>query len=310
MTKQEALTAIASLAQEHGLTRADIAKILEQQESTESHGPSLIQKVMSYIGGVLVFCGICTYVGMEWDKLDSLSRVIITIGPGFVAFLLGLFTLGDKRFVRAATPLFLIGAFLQPAGLFVFMDEYLPPSGNIAKAASFVFGFMLIQQAIAFYARQRTSLLFFAVFFFYAFLASFMDMIDVEPRMTALTLGLSGFGVCWAINRSVHHSIAPFFFFFSALGVAAGSFDYLEDTPFDVLLIGVVAGMMYLSVLASSRTLLTVSVMTLLAYLIYYTDEYFKNVVGWPIAMVLIGLIMIGISAYAVKLGRRIKSQN
>lgn len=304
-TRQEALSLISNLAREFSLGRDEIEAAIETNPVTGEKQVSLLQKVLSYIGGAFIFCGICTYVGIVWDDLDSLSRVIITLGSGFIAFLLGLFTLGDPKFIRASTPLFLIAAALQPTGLFVFLHEYMPPSGDLAKASSFVFGFMLIQQSLAFYARQRTSLLFFTLFFFYAFLSAFMEVVGIEPKPIVLTLGVSGLLVSWAINRTPHKAIAPFYFFFSGLAVTGISFDYLDNTPLDILLIGIVAGMVYLSVQANSRTLLTVSILALLAYLIYFTDEYFKNMVGWPLAMVVIGLIMIGVSSYAVKLSRK-----
>jgi hypothetical protein len=306
-TKQDALTLIASLAREFNLGQDEITATLQKNPVTEEKQASLLQKVLSYIGGAFVFCGICTYVGMVWADLDSLSRVIITLGSGFVAFLLGLFTLSDAKFIRASTPLFLIAAFLQPSGLFVFMDEYLPPSGDVAKASCFVFGFMLIQQSIAFLARQRTSLLFFSIFFFYAFMSAFMQYIGIESNLCALILGLSGLLVCWAVNRTEHKGVTPFFFFFSGLSVALTSYDYLDHTPFDILLFGIVGGMIYLSVLSNSRTLLTVSIISLLGYLAYFTNEYFKDIMGWPIALVVAGLIMIGASSFAVKLGKKMK---
>lgn len=305
--RQNALNSIATIAREHGLTRQDVLKALEDNVPTGEKQSTLLQKVLSYIGGAFVFCGICTYVGIVWDDLDSLSRVIITLGSGFVAFILGLLALGDPKFTKASTPLLLIGAVLQPAGLFVFMHEYLPPSGDIAKASCFVFGFMLLQQGVAFLARKQTSLLFFTLFFFYAFMSALMSKIGIDSKLSTMALGISGLLVCRALNRTQHDPITPFYFFMSGLAVAAASFDYLHETPFDVLMIGIVAGMIYISVQASSRTLLTVSIFTLLAYLVYFTEEYFKNVVGWPLALVAIGLIMIGVSSFAVKLGRSMK---
>jgi hypothetical protein len=89
--------------------------------------------------------------------------------------------------------------------------------------------------------------------------------------------------------------------------VAAASFDYFEDSALDVLLIGVSGGLIALSVFAKSRTLLTVGIISLLAFLGYFTDEYFKDIVGWPIALIILGFLMIGISVFAVKIGRKIR---
>lgn len=305
-TQLTALSQIRDIAHSAGLSGQDIATALARIEDDKAeHSVSVLQKVMSYIGGAFVFGGICVYVGMVWEDLDSLSRVIITLGSGFVAFIIGLMSIGDPRFVRASTPLFLIAAALQPTGLFVFMHEYLPTSGNLALAAAYVFGFMTVQQAIAFVACRRTSLLFFSLFFYYLFASALFDLLDVDSKMTALTLGVSGIAASWIASKTEHRGISPFYFFFSGLFIAAASFDYLEETKFDVLLIGVVALMIFASVRAASRALLTVSILALLCYLGYFTDEYFKDVVGWPIALVVIGLIMIGVSSLALKLGRK-----
>ncbi|HNQ91729.1 MAG TPA: hypothetical protein PKI93_02245 [Alphaproteobacteria bacterium] len=307
MTREEALGQIKTLIAEHKFTQHDLISLFTALPSTEESG-NLLQRVMIYIGGAFVFMGICVYIGMIWDDLDSLSRVIVSLGSGFIAFILGLFTMGDQKFVKAATPLFLIASALEPTGLFVFMDEYLPPSGNIAKASTVVFLFMLLQMAVALIATNKTSLLFFTTFFFFAFLHSLMSWVEVDEEYGALTLGLSGLMVAWGIGKTQHAVTSAFYYFWGATFTAAAAFDLLEDTPADVLLIGVSAAIIYLSTLAASRTLLTVGVISLLAYLGYFTDEYFKNIVGWPIALIVLGLIMIGISIFAVKLGKKIKS--
>jgi hypothetical protein len=58
-----------------------------------------------------------------------------------------------------------------------------------------------------------------------------------------------------------------------------------------------------------SRTLLLVSTFALLGFLGYYTEEYFADVTGWPIALMIMGFLLIGVSAYAVKLGQKIKHE-
>jgi hypothetical protein len=52
--------------------------------------------------------------------------------------------------------------------------------------------------------------------------------------------------------------------------------------------------------------MLVVSVFGLIGYLSYFTYEYFANVIGWPVAMIVMGMVMIGVSAYAYKLGQGI----
>lgn len=309
-TRSEAIDQIKSLVTTFHITETELLAIFTPTKSEPETSGGLLQRVMIYIGGAFIFMGLCVYISMIWEDLDSLSRVIISMGSGFVAFILGLFTLGDSRFIKAATPLFLIGAALQPVGLFVFMDEYLPHSGDVVKAACFVFAFMTIQQTIAFIATKRTALAFFSLFFFYAFLSVFMNWLEIDAPEGPMVLGLTGLMVSYGISKTDHKVIAPFFYFWGSLITAAASFDFLEDTPLDVALIGVSAGLIYLSTIAASRTVLTIGVISLLAFLGYFTDEYFSDIVGWPIAMIIMGFIMIGISVFAVKLGKKIKQHD
>jgi hypothetical protein len=306
-TRNEAITQIQSLIDEHHLSKSDIVALFNAPSEEGSGG--MLQRIIMYIGGAFIFMGICVYIGIIWEDLNPLSRVIISLGSGFIAFIMGLFCLGDSRYTKAATPLFIIAAAIQPVGLFVFMDEYLPKSGDFIKASCVVFGFMTIQQAVAFVATKRTSLLFFSLFYFYAFLCVFMNWMKIEAPEGPLVIGLTALMVSWGVSQTPHNRIASFFFFWASILTAAASFDVFGNSAFDVLLIGVAAGLIYLSVIASSRTVLTIGVLSLLAYLGYFTDEYFKNIVGWPIALIIMGFVMIGISVFAVKLGKKIVKQ-
>ena len=89
---------------------------------------------------------------------------------------------------------------------------------------------------------------------------------------------------------------------------ACGTFSILNDIPVvDFLLIGVASGMIYMSVIAQSRSLLVASVLVMIGYLGYFTAEYFFDLVAWPIAVIMMGFVMIGLSRYAVKLSAEIK---
>lgn len=302
-SRETALAQIQSLITQFNLTQQDILTLYRGQE-TQSGG--MLQRVMLYIGGVLVFAGLCFYIAMQWDEFNSYARVLVSLGSGLVAFILGLMTLDDERFHRAATPLFVISAALVPTGLMVTLNEFFEPTGDMLLPTCVVLGATLVQFAVGFALTNRTSLAFFSLFFFYSFLMVFMAWLKIDPPYGPLTLSTTAFLVCRGVDRTSHAVITPFFYFWAGAITAAAAYDLLHDGPLDVLLIGVAAGMIYLSTLVASRVLLTVSVLSLLAYLGYYTDEYFKDIVGWPIALIVMGMIMMGISVFAVKLGRKI----
>jgi hypothetical protein len=66
----------------------------------------------------------------------------------------------------------------------------------------------------------------------------------------------------------------------------------------------VAAGFVYLSVIVHSRTVLFVATLAMLAYTGWFTGEHFADSVGWPIALIIFGLLMIGLSALAFRIDR------
>lgn len=305
-TKEQALDLISRLSQEFNLSLDDIGARLTK-EAARQKGEKWLPRVLGYLGAAFIFGGLALFISMQWDDLGSPARVIITYGPGLIAFILGIITLKDERFIKASTPLFLKSAILLPTGMFVYLSEYA--EGDDSQLASLiVFGLLSIQYLITFKAFRRTSLLFFGFLFWNAAVGIMMDRAGVPGEALGIGLGLSIMAAAWSMDMTVHRAIAPFFYFLGSVGLLWSIFDVVEGTPADVSFLAVAIGMMFLSVRMHSRTLLIVSTFGLLGYLGYFTDEYFADTIGWPIALMLMGCMLIAISYWAVKLGRQIKA--
>ncbi len=304
-SRSDALDHIKSLITQYNLTQLELMALFQTQASIQPPNGAVLQRIMVYCGGIFVLTGIGIYSNLIWDDLNSLARVLLTLGSGVIFFFLGLLCLSDPRYTKAATPLFMIAALLQPTGLFVFMDEYLPHTENFAKASCIVFSFMTLQQITTFMTTKRTVLLFFSILFYYGAITSLLSILEIDSSLTPFGLGLCGLATIWGLAKTEHQSITPFYYFFFSILTAGAAFDILADTPYDVALIAVGAGLIYLSTFAASRTVLSVGVVALLAFLGYFTDRYFTNIVGWPIALIVMGFTMIGVSAFALRLGKK-----
>jgi uncharacterized membrane protein len=304
--KEKALTQIISLMNEYELSIDEIsAKFIKEASHDKKKSASLIMRLLTYIGALFIFSGIGFFVAILWESLNSLARVIIIFGPGLIALIMAIAVIKDERYKKAFTPLLLIAAFMQPGGLFVFLGEYF--DGNDASLASMiVFGPLALQMGLIFKALKQTSSLFFMLTYGLAFLWALMDTLEIDEELIATTLGLSGTLITYAINKTPYRAFTPFTFFIFALLLSGGLFSILDTPPFDMLLIGVAAFMIYLSVMAQSRSLLVASVITMLGYLGYYTNEYFADMLSWPVALIIMGMVMLGISSYAVKLSYKI----
>jgi hypothetical protein len=303
--KEDALQDIVSLAKHNQITLAEIAHALNASLQQPNQEPSgVLSKLFGYIGGIFVFAGIGVFISMYWDDFSSASRVIVTLGTGLTAFVMGLICLTDAKYERAATPLFLISSVLQPTGIMVMLQEY-SSGGDVRHGLLFMASYMLVQQGAVFWAKQRTVMVFSAILFGCIFFANLFDIWDVNEKLIGMVIGSALLCIAYAINQSKHIAIAPFWYFVGAVLLLWSIFEYVENTLLEPLYLGATAFIIFLSTYVRSRTLLLVGTITMLLYIGYYTAEHFANTVGWPIALVMIGIALIGLSALAVRLNNQ-----
>ncbi len=307
-SRHEALQEILSIASRHQLTPEEISAALRaegmKEESTPEQKSSLVAKLFGYIGGILVFAGIVIFIGMQWEEMNSPARIIITLGTGFAAFLMALAALREVRFSRAATPLFLIAAVLQPLGMLVTFDEY-STGGDPLHALLIVSGAMAAQFGATFHKTQRSTLLFVLLIYLTRFFWVAFELIGVEEEWNAVIVGISMLFVVHSISRGRHAVITPFWNLVGSGHLFIGAIAILEGTVAEVLFIGLASFIMYVSVVTRSRTLLVASTIAMLCYIGYFTSENFTDVVGWPITLIIIGLLMIGMGSLAFRLNRK-----
>lgn len=303
--KQDALQEIVTLARTHQISAAEISHAMTDVKAVqENESGSTVSRLFGYIGGLLVFAGICIFIGNNWENINSAGRVIITLGTGFAAFLLGVFAINHSKYDRVATPLLLMAAFLQPVGMMVMLFEY-SRGGDPRHGILFMAGTLLLQQSLALLGRPRTTLAFTSIFFFCAFFTQLLDIYDVEGRLTALCLSTSLMLFSWTLSQSRHRAIAGFWYFFAAGISLAVVWDYLQRTPFEPLFLGLCALYIFISTRARSRVLLLMGCIGMLSYIGYYTALYFANSNLWPLALILVGGAFIGLGALALKLNAK-----
>jgi hypothetical protein len=303
--RQDALEEILDIARRNNLSAEEISRAFHDKKLvTAEASNSVLSKILAYIGGILVFSGICVFILMKWDDMNAPARILITLGTGFTALVMGITASKDARYARAATPLFLIAAFLQPFGLITLLAEY-GFGGTAKQAIFFVSLFMLIQQGLLFHALQRATLAFFAILFGTFFCATGMSMIDIEPKYIFAVMGLSLIFLSLAAGQSKHDALSPFWMLAGSLLFLCGAYAVLFDTAVEPLYLGIGAFFVYASTVIRSRILLTVGSLSMIAYIGKFTAEHFAHTVGWPIALMISGLALIGISAGALRLNKK-----
>ncbi|KTC88620.1 hypothetical protein OQJ18_02000 [Fluoribacter dumoffii] len=405
MNKEEALQKIIELAKNHQI---DIREISQALRPTEAVPPledsSWVNKLYSYIGGILIFAGICALIVMKWQDFNLYERVTLTLGFGFSSFLLAFACLKYSSYQKASTPLLLIALFLEPTGLIILLQEYnlmLPigwiliiaiiyfahqrlaitsdkplilaistivfawilfayTSGNSRIILNLGFGFIIfllglyhqgkqhklttplflvaalleagglltlfslytsilmptwgvlltslilfIQFGIAFISTRMTVLAFITLIFLYSFFLADFELAGVPERLKWFILSSSLLAISSYINHSKYKSIAGLLFFISSLALLLVFFDMVRNKPYELLYLVVGCSLVFMAIIESSRILLINASIATLCFILYYSSQHFPHTVGWPITLIIIGLLLVGVSGIVIKLNKK-----
>ncbi len=308
MNRNEAIEDILSRLHSHGLTVGDLLAAQKQPadpNTVEEKKSDVVATIFSYLGGIFVFAGITAFIAMQWDAMNSAARVVVTLGPGVVAFILGVISLKESRWVKLTTPLFLMAAWLQPTGLFVMLYEWFRSGSDPRMAGLFVFGIMAIQQVATFVQFRRTVLVFTSMVFGYATLSILLDIARMNGDMASMIIGLSMLCIGRAIQTSPHVALAGISYFIGSAFLLGGAFDFLHFTPLSLLYIALPIALIYFSTQYKSRALLFTSTVAMLIFIGDFTARHFADAVGWPIALIVFGFFLFGISAAAWRIKRK-----
>lgn len=307
MNKEEALQNIVSLAHDHALSIADISKAITDSSPTTASGTvdrsSSIVKVLSYFGGILIFSGLAAFISLQWDSFTPPARVIVTLGSGFAFYITAVVYSFSLKTVNISKVLFCIAAVVEPAGLGVLLNEYFPPSNDIYNAQLFISGVMLLQFGLTFLSRKFPVILFFALIYLGWFLEVFLEKLKFEGDYINLIIGITYLVICsFHQHKKICLSILPIWFTIGSAFLFYAGFEILDGSILFLLLLGWI---LYLSTVIESNALLLSTTVATLSYIGYYTNKYFIDSLGWPIALVIMGIICIFGSILAVRFSQK-----
>jgi len=155
---------------------------------------------------------------------------------------------------------------------------------------------------------KRPLLTFFAIGWctalLYAIVGTIVDLGDVdndlvEHIMVALTvvLGLGYLLMGRSFVGSWNKRLTRVLYLFGSAGIMGSLYYEVVEygSIWEILYFLVIGAMLYVSIRLRSKAILVVSTIALIAHISYITAEYFADSVGWPVLLVVLGLIFIGL---------------
>lgn len=302
----DALDEIVATARAHGLTADEISAALARADDSgaAARAPGVLARLFAYLGGTFVFAGFCVLIALNWETMSPAARIVTTLGAGLAVFAAAMLAARDARLVRAQPPLFLAAAALQGSGILVAMDE-LSTGGDASYAVLVMSLVMLAQQALAFARVHATTLVFTMIAFGTGAVTMALDIVGASSEFNGVVTGVALVLVALGLARGPHRAIAPFWQLAGAAACLVGLFELLRDTPVEPAYLLAACGTVVLSAQVRSRALLAAGTLATLGYVSYFTEQRFVDSLGWPLVLIVLGLVLIGVSGAAVRFDRR-----
>lgn len=327
-TKEEVLRYVRMLAEQRAVTKEELAEAYDSGSGmkrddvlTKKLG---IAEILYYIGGAIVFLGISVLISQNWSTLGFGTKVLATLGAGVAAYFVGLLFSRDGRTETVGSAFYLISALVTPVGLLVAFDKAGFYAGSY-ESQNLISGVMLIASLISFAVFRKNIFTLFSVLFgTWLFFSLTSWMVGGGPYFSdwkfymyrVLTAGTAYILMGYAFSKNERAPLSGFLYDFGILGFLGAAFALGQWQPnqnvfWELIYPGLVFGALFLSVRVKSKAFLTWGTLFLMAYVLKITSEYFSTGLGWPMALVIAGLAMIGIgyASFSIK-GKYLSSDN
>ncbi|MBI5529994.1 MAG: hypothetical protein HY918_00645 [Candidatus Doudnabacteria bacterium] len=321
MDKQQVLSELKQLAASGQISREEIMAAIAGQGAESDvvkHNLSL-SEILYYIGGGIVFLGICVLAYQNWDNFSSVVRVLLTLGSGIAAFVVGGLLYRYENLKKISQAFFLIAGCLAPLGVNVAFKE----AGMDISADSLQVLIYLILTGVFFgslWFFRQTILLFFGIIFATGLFHFLVNMVVGQNLLSTdtgkiweyrfLVEGFSWVLIGYYLKPTSFKALTGTLFGFGILtflgsAMALGGWSPEQNAFWELIFPLLVFGVIFLSVYVKSKSFLVFGSLFLIGYILKLTAEYFSSGLGWPLALVLAGLAIMGVGYYAVKLNKK-----
>lgn len=318
MNNEELLQELTSRINAGQITQEEIQQrltgVLVQQneikEKTSSHFS--VTKMLYAFGVVIVVMGIITFVSQIWDDIGSIAHVVITLGLGMVFAFMGSILLKKDPTQNIGSVFHLIGGLLIPGGALVTLNELSTGVDHpwvVASTFIIIFAFYMLLN----YVHKNAVLTLFAIINGTSALYLVVNAIDADVSLggdvyeyLTMMVGLSYLLLGYAFRGGWNKKLISALYFFGILGFLGASFAQVFDSVlWQMLFFVILVGSAFMAIYLKSRSILAITTFFLIAHTSYITGKYFADSIGWPITLIFLGFVFIGLGYLSIQLNRK-----
>ncbi|HLD25460.1 MAG TPA: hypothetical protein VJC05_00260 [Candidatus Andersenbacteria bacterium] len=311
MTKEQLFSDITSLAGQGAVGEAEVVDAFRRGAGVPAratHARISVAEVLYYVGGAIVFIGLAVLVYQNWDQLNAAARVLATLGSAAAALVIGILLTHYPKLGRVAQAFYLIAGLTAPLGLAVAWYE-AGLEVESYRTQSAMSGILLLTFGLAWWQlRQAIFTVFCIIFGTWLFFSITSWLVGEAPALDwdeyyqyrFFVTGLSYVLIGYSFAPGRQRLLTPWLYSVGAAALlgaalALGGWSPNQNIFWETIFPGLALGTIFLSIPMRSKAFLTFGSIFLMAYILKITAEYFKDTLGWPLALVLAGLALIGI---------------
>ncbi len=271
-----------------------LVSALHENRYPRAEGPLTIAMVFMMVGGWLVF------IDEVFPSIGNWRNITLFIS-GTMAVHLGLLFGKYKRTLFAVLGLFFVYGFMQ-VGLDILGMSYAHIA-IVLGASLFLVGTVLEKTP-----RPVPAELALLIGSFWLN-GGLFDVIAnaTAPNWASLIIGVSLVITAYGLHTADKYPrLIGLGYLLGSAMLYAGLFDLVQDTPIELLFLAVTAGILYACVVLQSRAMLLTTVLAMLSFIGYFSAEHFVDSLGWPVTLVITGVIFLGVGMIAVRVKRAI----
>jgi hypothetical protein len=317
---QELFTKIVSgeITREEVTSRFCIAPVTQNEviaDASKSSSSFSVTKMLYALGAAIVVIGIIIFVYQIWDDIGSFGHIVVTLGLGFLSAAIGSMLFKNSPENNLGTIFHFIGGMLIPGGAMVTLSEFSTgqsPLWPVAITFGIILAFYLVLNSI----HKNAILTFFAIvngtIFIYRLVAALIDNAftisfndDIYAYLT-MVIGVSYLLLAHSFRDGWNNKLIGVLCLFGITGFLGAAFSRVFDSGlwemfyFIVVFIG-----FYLAVYMRNRSILVMSTIFLIAHVSYITDKHFADSLGWPISLIILGFIFIGLGYASITINKK-----
>jgi hypothetical protein len=321
MNKEELLQELSLKVNSGEISRSELLASVNIDAATSTssspvkhHSTFSVTKMLYALGAAIVVVGIIIFFYQVWDDVGSFMRILVTLGLGLIITAIGSYLMKSKPENNIGSVFHGIGGLIIPGGVLVTLSE-LNFLDNAVWPVAITFCILAVFYYLLNSVHKSVGLTFFtglhSTIFVYLFVAAitdgstFYNLGDIYAYLT-MAIGISYLLLAQAFRVGWNKNLVSILCFFGALAFLGAAFSRVFDSGlWQMFYFVILIGGFYLSIYMRSREILALSAMFLIIHLSYITGKYFADSLGWPISLVILGFVFIGLGYASIAINKK-----